>query len=139
MKIREVLEYFRDKDDIETPLADELILAGYKQKSGGYIKLAKEREIKNPTQYWHLMNAWEKKDYCKNFTKRVQCGELLFWMSEVSQALSKEELIRLKDEVLKIYTQSEKRGVSSRRKLNKKIRDATFDKIVISIENDIIK
>ena len=131
MNNKQVYDFFIEKGNITCPLTDRLVGAGYKQKSGGYIKYAKECDIDNPTQYWHLMESW-----CKNraedahFTKRIQCGELIFWMAEVSQALEYDELYCLKELIIKEYLNKRKEG-------NLKIREVCFDRIVNLVEKNV--
>ncbi len=106
------------------PLTDALINGGYKQKSGGYIETAKKEGIENPTQYWHLIECWSKNSESNEiFNKRIQCGELLFWMAEVSKAVEVEELEKLKDNILSSYRDNRREG-------NRKIQEVCFDKIV---------
>ena len=122
MKVREVKESFKDKENVSCPLTDKLISAGYRQKSGGYIDIAKKKEIKNPSQYWHLMNYCDMVDGEKTFGKNVVCGELIFWMAEVSGAVGKDELMKLVSEITK-------GDVNDRKKWNGVIRDVCFDRI----------
>ena len=100
MKIREVKEFFKDKENVPCPLTDQLISAGYRQKSGGYIDIAKKKGIENPSQYWHLVNYCDMVDGEKTFGRNVVCGELIFWMAEVSGAVSKEELEDLLERIV---------------------------------------
>lgn len=41
MNNRQIRKFFLDKD-VSSSLTDELVAAGFKQKSGGYIKYAKQ-------------------------------------------------------------------------------------------------
>ena len=129
MNNRQVRKFYEGKDNIPCPLTEELVDAGSKQKSGGYIQYAKECNVNNPTQYWHLIESW-----CKRspenapFTRRIQCGELIFWMAEVSQAVEYEELVGLKDLIINKYLHRRAEG-------NRKIREVCFEKIVNLVEN----
>lgn len=122
MDIRQVKEFYKDKENTPCPLTDKLISSGYKQTSGGYIKIAKEKDIKNPTQYWHLMNYCSMVDENKTFSKSIVCGELIFWMAEVSNAVPKQELESLLNEILA-------GDIKDREKWNKRIQKVCFDRI----------
>ena len=124
----QVERFFKDKDQ-HSPITDQLIIDGYKQKSGGYIRKAKEQNIDNPSQYWHLIQSWcESSQDNAIFNKRIQCGELIFWMAEVSGAVDEKALKELADIIVKCY-------LSDRRKGNRIIQEICFDKIVSVVEN----
>ena len=54
-----------------------------------------------PTQWWHLIECYcAQSDPLKPFPYSVKCGELYFWMAEVSGAFSQEELLKLKDQAM---------------------------------------
>ena len=127
MNIRQVKEFYKDKENTPCPLTDKLISSGYKQTSGGYIKIAKEKGIKNPTQYWHLMNYCDMVDENKTFSKSIVCGELIFWMAEVSGAVPKQELESLLNEIIT-------GNIKDRKKWNKRIQEVCFDSIAIESE-----
>ena len=102
MNIHQVEEFFKDKKDTPCPLTERLIKAGYQQTGGGYIALAKKRGLivdytkAKPTQYWHLMEEYiPSVPEDKIFNKSIVCGELIFWMAEVSQAVPKNKLEEL--------------------------------------------
>lgn len=126
MENHDIRKFFERKEIEEDPcpLTDELIQGGYIQKSGGYIKTAKQRGINNPTQYWHLIECWSKSSKPNaKFDRRIQCGELIFWMAEVSKAVDIKELEELKEEILRVYKNSRREG-------NRKIQQVCFDKII---------
>ncbi|MBQ3469559.1 hypothetical protein IJH16_01135 [Candidatus Saccharibacteria bacterium] len=141
MNIRQVEEFFKDKKNTPCPLTERLIKAGYQQTGGGYIKIARERGVRvdytkaEPTQYWHLV-----KEYCpsKNGsgTFSVPCGELIFWMAEVSDAVPKSDLEKLSNRIIAsvIKAQPSSKPKYDRRKWNQEIRDICFDKIARIIE-----
>lgn len=148
MNTLQVYNFFKNKKDFLSPCADGLIQAGYQQESGGYIKNAKEQGIAvdyqkcQPSQYWHLIES-----YCSrteddvNFTRRIQCGELILWMAETSQAVSKEELDNLVDRIIKSGEPCPRRKGStkppvkySRKIWNREIQNVCFDKIVQKVE-----
>ena len=134
MKIREVKEFFVDKEKTPCPLTERLVKAGFQQKNGGYIEIARKQGLEvdyrkvKPSQYWHLMNYCEMVDEEKTFGKNVVCGELVFWMAEVSGAVRKDELEKLVDEILK-------GDVNDRKKWNGVIRKTCFDEILELISN----
>ena len=130
MNNRQVRNFYEGKNNIPCPLTDQLVSAGFKQKSGGYIKYAKECNIENPTQYWHLIESWSKRSPEDSaFTKRIQCGELIFWMAEVSQAVEHDELVKLKNLIINEY-------LDKRTEANRKIQEVCFERIVSLVEKN---
>ncbi len=128
MNSRQVRKYYIDKDSTPCPLTDELTRNKYVQKNGGYIKYARSCRVKNPTQYWHLISSWS--DHSREdqpFNKRIQCGELIFWMAEVSQAVDADTLAELKNTIVNDYLYNRRRG-------NRKIQEVCFDNIVRIVE-----
>ena len=92
MTFAQVRKFFEDKRNVDCPLKTELIAKGYRQKSGGYINIAQDLGLDNPSQWWHLMNYCLSKEeqHIENSNYRyTPCGELLFWMAEVSGACEK--------------------------------------------------
>lgn len=128
MDKKDIINFF-ECEEIENapcPLTNELVTGGYRQKPGtnGYIDTAKEEGIENPTQYWHLIKCWAKKSKeDEEFNRRIQCGELIFWMAEVSEAVEIEKLEELKNDILGKY-------LNNRIKGNRKIQEVCFDQIV---------
>lgn len=106
MTIGEIKAFFQDKENTPCPLTEKLVKAGYQQVSGGYIDCAKRRGMKvdyrdnSPSQYWHLMTYCNSRSVDKPFSKSIVCGELIFWMAEVSGAVEKEQLERLADQII---------------------------------------
>ena len=128
MNNKQVRNFYIDKANIPCPLTEQLISAGYVQKSGGYIDYAKKCGIDAPTQYWHLIESWSnRQSEDVNFTKQIQCGELIFWMAEVSKAVPYDELVKLKDLILNEYLHQRGEG-------NRKIQEICFDSIVELVE-----
>lgn len=102
MNIRQVKEFFEDKGNTPCPLTERLIRAGYQQTSGGYINLTKKRKLTvdytkaEPTQYWHLIEEYiPSVPEDKVFSRSIVCGELIFWMAEVSKAVQEEKVRRI--------------------------------------------
>ena len=129
MTNRYIKKFFERKEieEAHCPLTNELIMGGYKQKSDGYIEYAKEKGVENPTQYWHLIESWSNnRQLDAPFDRRIQCGELIFWMAEVSKAVDFQTLTELKEEILGTYLNNRRRG-------NRKIQDVCYDKIVNTV------
>ena len=128
---KQVRDFFIGKEKKEHPITDRLINGGYVQKSGGYISNAKKAGIAHPSQYWHLIYSWcalSKED--APFDKRIQCGELLLYMSEVSGAVDASELSELCDRILG-------GNVQDRRTWNREIQRVCFDRIVETVTKSV--
>lgn len=124
---RQVRQFYIDKEDADHSITDRLIRGGYKQTAGGYILNAKRAGIKDPSQYWHLLSSWSaQSDDEAPFNKSIQCGELIFWMAEVSGAVSKDKLNELCDQVIS-------GDVTDRRYWNRVIQSVCFDSIVETV------
>ena len=140
--IDEIQKFFLDKEYTPCPLTERLVKAGYQQVSGGYIDRAKKERIpvdyrrNTPSQYWHLMSYCKEQDPCKTFPKSVVCGELLFWMAEVSDCVPKTELELLLDEINSngLYTKKN-RPFYDRKKWNNAIHKLCFDSICSVVES----
>ncbi len=105
-------EEFETKTEEATacPITEKLIKAGYQQTRGGYIQKAIKNNMEMnykkavPTQYWHLFESYFNSNSITDdtvFTKRVVCGELIFWMAEVLDCVEKSELQSLCDKIIK--------------------------------------
>lgn len=128
---KQVRQYFIGKEKAEHPITDRLINGGYVQKSGGYIEKAKKARIKDPSQYWHLIYSWcAQSEEDAPFDKRIQCGELLLYMSEVSGAVDATELSELCDRILS-------GDVHNRKKWNREIQRVCFDRIVETVTKSV--
>lgn len=141
MNIRQVEQFFKDKKDVPCPLTERLIKAGYQQTGGGYIKIARDQGLTvdytkaEPTQYWHLIEEYcPSVDKNKSFNKSIVCGELIFWMAEVSKAVSKDKLEKLLERII-----ADGDGATppkyNRIKWNKEIQNLCFDTIVNVVKN----
>ena len=54
-----------------------------------------------PKQSWHLLDSCcARSKKTDKFTKQIKCGELIFWMAEVSGAMNEHDLNALADTVL---------------------------------------
>ena len=122
----QVIKYFCDKRDTSCEITIFLITNGFQQKKGiGYLRIAEALKIDNPSQWWHLMNYClskieqhkEKENY-----RYTPCGELLFWMAEVSEVVTKCELEKLAREIINNKDMS-------RDEANKKIKELCWKKI----------
>ena len=141
MNIRQVEEFFKDKKDTPCPLTERLIKAGYQQPSGGYINLAKKQGLTidytqaEPTQYWHLIEEYcPSVDKNKTFSKSIVCGELIFWMAEVSKAVPYNRLEKLLKQIIADGDTSTTPPKYNRIKWNKEIQNLCFDAIARIVE-----
>lgn len=147
MNTEQISLFYKDKETKDCPLTERLIKAGYQQEKHGYISYAYELEMEvdyrnaKPSQWWHLINS-----YCKRtkpdvtFTKRIQCGELILWMAEVSGCIEKRKLESLVGNIIASGTPVNRRKSDrpkihyDRKKWNKEIQKLCFDKIVEEVE-----
>lgn len=141
MNIRQVKEFFENKGNIPYPLTERLIKSGYQQTSGGYINLAKKRKLTvdyakaEPTQYWHLIEEYiPSVPEDKVFSRSIVCGELIFWMAEVSKAVPEEKLEELLERIIADGDKSVTPPKYNRIKWNKEIQNLCFDAIVKIVE-----
>ena len=103
MKVKQVIEFYKDKKDRPCPITKSLIEAGWHQQFNTHY-LEGIYSIKDiPHQYDHLMK------FCNYKLKTVgedanypytPCGELLFWMAETSGVVDKEELKKLVNSII---------------------------------------
>ena len=143
MTVEQVKKFYEDKKCDNCELTDKLIKSGYQQKCGGYIKFAKEKGIPvdytaaSPSQGWHLIESWCNRSKPNHtFSRRIRCGELYFWMAEVSGAFTREELESLKEKAIKIAKANTPDGKLPLKtaKSNIEIRNYCFDRIVEAVE-----
>ena len=92
-----------------------------------------------PTQWWHLIECYcAQSDPHKPFPYSVKCGELYFWMAEVSGAFSQEELLKLKDQAMSACDRVTRKNPDlpslKTAKGNLIIRDYCFDRICEVVE-----
>jgi hypothetical protein len=137
MTIEQVKDYFIDKENVPCPLTEKLTKSGYQQVSGGYIDRAKRKGVlvnyktNSPSQYWHLMSYCNSRNVGKPFSKSIVCGELLLWMAEVSEAVEKNILEKLTNQIIDSADLSRGiRPIYDRIKWNREIQKLCFDKIV---------
>lgn len=142
MTIEQVKDYFIDKKEVPCPLTEKLVKAGYQQISGGYIDKARRRDVRvsykdiSPSQYWHLMTYCDSRPIDHPFTKSVTCGELIFWMAEVSGAVDKKELERLANQIIESADLSRGiRPIYDRKKWNREIQNLCFNGILKIVRN----
>ena len=141
MNIRQVEQFFSNKKDVPCPLTERLIKAGYQQTSGGYIDIAKRQGLTvdytkaEPTQYWHLVEEYcPSVDKNRAFSKSIVCGELIFWMAEVSKAVPTDKIEELLDQIIADGDTSATPPKYDRVKWNKEIQNLCFDAIVRVVE-----
>ena len=126
MNFYQVKQFYEGKEDFPCLITDNLITLGYQQKRGGYIAYAKKKGIKQPSQWWHLIESYcNGKNPTRNFPY-VPCGELIFWMAEVAECVSRSELNDLAKAVLQDKT--------NRRRGNKLINDKCRENIIKKVE-----
>ena len=137
MTIGEIKSYYQDREEVPCPLTEKLVKAGYQQVGGGYIDRAKRTGIRvnyeenSPSQYWHLMTYCDSRKADRPFSNRISCGELLFWMAEVSGSVAKEELERLANRIIESVDLSKgSRPIYDRIKWNREIQKLCFEKII---------
>lgn len=133
MTYAQVKDFFQDKRDVTCDITNKLIENGFQQKTkGGYLEIADVSEIKNPSQWWHLMNYCLKKEEQHKENDNygyTPCGELVFWMAEVSGAVEKEKLIGLAERIINSGE------VDNRKKWNDEIKNLCWKKIKETIIN----
>ncbi|GJG33324.1 hypothetical protein PRMUPPPA20_14330 [Xylanibacter ruminicola] len=133
MTIEQIKEIFIGMGNKPCPLTEKLVYTGYQQVSGGYIARAKKEGIlvdykkNSPSQYWHLMTYCDSNDGNKKFSKSIVCGELIFWMAEVSGAVDKARLEQLLEEIVESADRT--KGIKptyDRKKCNRIIQEVCF-------------
>jgi len=148
MNTEQIKSFYIDKEHTESPLTEKLIKAGYQQEKDGYIDFAYDNEVTvdyrvaKPSQWWHLIISYcnRSQPYDK-FSKRITCGELIFWMAEVSDCVNKSDLEDLADAIIASGISVKRRKENKpnfrydRLKWNKHIQDLCFDKIVEKVES----
>lgn len=146
MTIQEVKEFFMDKEHVSCPLTEKLVKAGYQQVSGGYIDRAKKEGVlvdykkNSPSQYWHLMTFCDSRDGKKTFSKNIVCGELLFWMAEVSGAVDEFMLKTLAAQIIYSADISKCETPAFDRKYwNNQIQQTCFNNLELLIKNGGVK
>ena len=142
MTIKQVKEFFIGMEEIPCPLTERLVKAGYQQISGGYIDRAIREGLlvdykKNaPSQYWHLMTYCDSRDGDIPFSNSIVCGELIFWMAEVSGAVDCATLEQLANQIIESADISKgDRPLYNRGKWNLIIQEVCFVRIQSNIED----
>ena len=90
--------------------------------------------IVSPSQYWHLMSYCDSVDGEKVFGRSIVCGELIFWMAEVSEAVPEDELHGLLERI--IASKDDAASGYDRKQWNKEIQKICFDRIVAEVERN---
>ncbi|MCA9767098.1 MAG: hypothetical protein KC455_11860 [Carnobacterium sp.] len=149
MLIKQIRSYYENKEHYPCPLTEKLIKAGYQQSNDkdGYIFFAEEQGVEidyrkgEPNQWWHLI-----KSYCdfKNDDDlreiNLKCGELIFWMAEVSNSVDKSKLEQLVNDIIASGTPTHPRNpkkpnaVYDRRVWNKEIYGLCYENIKKTVE-----
>jgi len=146
MTIQQVKEFFIDKEYAPCPLTEKLVKAGYQQVSGGYIDRARKEGVlvdykkNSPSQYWHLMTYCDSRDGKKTFSKNIVCGELIFWMAEVSGAVDEFMLETLAAQIIYSADISKcETPTFDRRYWNNQIQQTCFNNLELLIKNGGVK
>ena len=128
--------YFEPLMEAACPKTDALIRSGFQQSSGGYIEYARrsgmdvDYKMGLPTQGWHFIRSYlDRTQPEKARIENIVCGELIYWLAEVSNALTEEELDDLAIEVRSL----------DRRQANSLIKDRCFSRIVGIVMNEYNK
>lgn len=128
MTFSQVISFFQGKENIPCDITTRLIKNGFHQRRGtGYLSDVKLGDTP-PSQWQHLMNYCREKDENKAYPY-TPCGELLFWMAEVSNAVDPKELEELADEII------DSGAINSRRIWNSKIKNLCWKNIKQKVEN----
>jgi hypothetical protein len=151
MNTKKVKSFYENKKDFPCPLTEQLIKAGYQQTNGGYIAHAKknsENGLKidyreaEPNQWWHLIES-----YCGNtepdveFTKKIQCGELIFWMAEVANCVDNSKMEELVNAIIasgkpiNVRSETKPNVKYNRVKWNREIQNICFENITKIVED----
>ena len=134
MTYNDVYNYFinfKDDKDEDPQITSKLVSNGYRQIKGGYIKKARERNIDNPTQWWHIISLCEEKiknDGGNKYYSYTPCGELLVYMAEKTDAVDKKILENLINDIIN------SKKINNRREWNKVITDLCWNEIKKAIE-----
>ena len=135
MTYNDVYNYFinfEDSDKDKDPqITSKLVSNGYRQIKGGYIKKARERNIDNPTQWWHIISLCDEKiknDEGNKYYSYTHCGELLVYMAERTNAVDKISLENLVNDIIN------SKKINNRREWNKVIKDLCWYEIKKAIE-----
>lgn len=146
LTIGEIKEYFQSKENIPSPLTEKLVKAGYQQRSGGYIETARKEGLivdyhqNRPSQYWHLIHSYcDNRDNSLTFDGRIVCGELIFWMAEVTGCVPTNQMEELVDRIIvNAIPQEGSRPLYDRRKWNREIHKICFDAIIQAVNHSIL-
>lgn len=131
MTYAQVFNFYKDKRGADKcKLTNELIKY---LRYGDYIQVAIVSGVTTPpSQWWHLMQYvlkyYESGKENNTFNANVACGELIFWMAEVSGAFEEKELIRLKESVISTSNQT----VGDK---NKMIKEYCWERIKNEVES----
>ena len=153
MNTAQVRSYYEKRENDDCPLTKKLIKAGYQQsKYEGYMNFAKKQGVEvdyrrgEPNQWWHLI-----KSYCDRskpettFSKSIKCGELIFWMAEVSKCADSCKMEKLVDEIIASGTTKTVRiktiptAMYDREKWNETIYDLCYESINQVVEESYYK
>ncbi len=110
----EFKKYFTPLENAPCPKTEQLIKSGVQQSGDGYIAYAKSLGMTVdytqalPKQGWHFVKSYlERSDPQTSRIDKIQCTELVYWLAEVSHALSDQELDELAEKIKSIPTRRE--------------------------------
>lgn len=142
--IGRIWDCFKTKDSTPCPFTELLVKSGYQQRSGGYIKRAYDEGIlvdykqNSPSQYWHLMTYCNSRNPQNTFSRSIVCGELIFWMAEVSNSVSSTELEELANRIIADASYKEDgTPIYDRIKWNKEIQEICFERIEEKVQKNL--
>lgn len=151
MTAQQVRDFYEDKKHKACPLTNRLIMSGYQQRGDGYIAYASEYSAAHPddrievdykrampSQWWHLIRSWcDRSAPNQTFGRSIKCGELYYWMAEVSGVFTEDELLELADRALKIAAENTTDGKKPFKTAasNIYIRDYCFERIQKAVES----
>lgn len=127
----DVFDYFKNIKADDPPITRKLVKNGYISKDG-YIELSEYLEIKNPTQWWHIISyssANIAKGKGDSNCRWISCGELIVYMAEASHAVDTVTLENLVTEIIN------SNRIDNRRYWNNRIKDVCWDAIKATIDN----
>lgn len=128
MTYSQVISFFQSKENITCNITTRLIESGFHQRNGtGYLSDVKLGDPP-PSQWQHLMNYCQGNDENKVYPY-TPCGELVFWMAEVSNAVDPKDLETLADEIIASG------AINNRRIWNSKITNLCWNNIKQKIDN----
>ncbi len=127
MTFGQVKSFYESKENSPCEITTYLIKGGFHQRYGtGYLSNVKSGDI--PSQWQHIMSYCLEKEENKAYPF-TPCGELLFWMAEISNAVSPQDLKKLAEKIV------ENEPKKNRRIRNSEIKELCWQKIKLKIDS----